>query len=130
MNILDENIPANQRDLLERWRLRVHQIGFNLSRRGIHDDDIIPMLLQQRRPTFFTRVDDFFDRQLCHRRYCLAYLAVEKNEAAEFIRKLLRHPDFDTQAKRLGSVIRVSTIGLSIWRLRATKKISLKWADS
>lgn len=33
MNILDENLPKNQRQLLERWRIRIRQIGFNLGRR-------------------------------------------------------------------------------------------------
>src|SRR5882672_2345970 len=102
MNILDENIPANQRQLLEKTRLRIYQIGFNLGRRGMQDEEIIPFLLEQRRPTFFTRDDDFYNRRLCHRRYCLVYLAVEKDKVAVFVRQLLRHPEFDTQAKRLG----------------------------
>ena len=122
--------PTNQRQLLERSRLRVHQIGFDLGQRGMQDDEIMPFLLQQRRPTFFTRDDDFYHRRLCHRRFCLVYLAVEKNEVAPFIRKLLRHRSFDTQAKRLGAVIRVSSSGLSLWRIHSTKKISLKWDDS
>ncbi len=130
MNILDENIPANQRQLLEHWRVHVYQIGFNLGRRGIQDDEIIPFLLHERRPTFFTRDEDFYDRKLRHRRYCLVYLAVEKDEAAAFMRKLLRHSAFDTQAKRLGSVVRVSSAGLSVWRLGATKRLSLDWDNS
>jgi hypothetical protein len=52
MNILDENIPANQRQLLIGRRVRVQQIGFDLGRIGMQDDEIIPFLLAQRRPTF------------------------------------------------------------------------------
>ena len=127
MNILDENIPANQRQLLESWRVHVRQIGFSVGRRGMQDEELIPFLLGQRRPTFFTRDVDFYDRQLCHARYCLVYLDVDKNEVAAFVRRLLRHPACNTQAKRMGHVIRVSSAGLSIWRLHATKELALQW---
>ena len=106
MNLLDENIPKSQRQLLETWRQRVYQIGVNVGRRGMQDDEIIPLLLRVRRPTFFTRDGDFYSRKLCHAKYGLVYLAVEKYEVAAFVRRLLRHPEFDTQAKRMGSVIR------------------------
>ena len=52
MNVLDENIPASQRQLLENWRIRPRQIGFNIGRRGLQDDEIIVFLQQLRRPTF------------------------------------------------------------------------------
>ncbi len=111
MNILDENIPANQRELLEHWGLRVQQIGFNVGRRGMHDDEIVPLLLRERRPTLFTRDEDFYDQELCHLRYCIAYLAVDKNEVAIFVRRFLHHPAFNTLGKRLGAVIRISMLG-------------------
>ncbi len=111
MNILDENIPKNQRQLVESWRIPVRQIGFNIGRRGFQDDEIISFVLQQRRPTFFTRDEDFFENSLCHAKYSLVYMAVEKYEAAVFVRRLLRHRQFDTQAKRMGAVIRVSSAG-------------------
>ena len=129
MNILDENMPAQQRQLLERWRVRARQIGFNIGRRGMQDDEILPFLLKLRRPTRVTRDGDFYDRRLCHARYCLVYLAVEKNEAALFVRRLLRHPECATQAKRMGSVIRASSAKLSIWRLHAARGLSLDWDD-
>jgi hypothetical protein len=127
MNILDENIPASQRQLLLGRRVRVQQIGCDLGRKGMQDDEIIPFLIEQRRPTFFTRDDDFFDRGLCHARYGLVYLAVDKNEVAAFIRRVLHHSACDTQAKRLGAGIRVSSAGLALWRLRSAKLQSLDW---
>jgi hypothetical protein len=66
VNILDENIPASQRQLLEKWRIRPRQIGFNIGRRGLQDDEIIVFLQQLRRSTFFTRDEDFYDKQLVH----------------------------------------------------------------
>ncbi len=127
MNILDENIPANQRQLLERWGVPVRQVGLNLGWPGMQDADVIPLLLEQRRPTFFTRDEDFHDRRLCHAKYCLVYLAVDKYEVATFVRRLLRHSACSTQARRMGSVIRVSSAGLSIWRLRSPRQRLLAW---
>ena len=101
MNVLDENIPASQRQLLENWRIRPRQIGFNIGRRGLQDDEIIVFLQQLRRSTFFTRDEDFYDRRLAHAKYALVYLAVEKHEVAHFVRRLLRRPVLDTQAKRV-----------------------------
>jgi hypothetical protein len=130
VNLLDENIPASQRQLLENWRIRPRQIGFNIGRRGLQDAEIIVFLQQLRRPTFFTRDDDFYEKQLVHAKYALVYLAVEKHEVAHFVRRLLRHPAFDTQAKRVGAVIRASSAGLAVWRLHAPMETHLDWTTS
>ena len=61
----------------------------------------------------------------CHTRYCLVYLAVAKDEVAPFIRRLLRHREFDTVAKRMGTVVRVSHVDLSVWRLMPSKPSTL-----
>jgi len=65
VNILDENIIDNQCKLLRSWRIRFRQIGFGVGRQGMKDKEIIPLLHQLRRPTFFTRDDDFFDLKFC-----------------------------------------------------------------
>ena len=125
MNVLDENIPANQRQLLEGRHIRVRQIGLNIGKRGMQDGDIISLLLKHRRATFFTRDADFHDRTRCHPRCCLAYLAVDKNEVAAIIRRLLRHSACNTQGKRLGKVIRAS---LAVWRLHDSIEGFFEWA--
>ena len=129
MNVLDENIPDNQRQLLHGWRIRVHQIGHEVGRQGLKDEEIIPLLHQLRSVTFFTRDLGFYHRQLCHARYCLVCLAVGQYEAASFIRRLLRHPALRTQANRLGKVIRVTHKGIRIWRLRADREEELTWSN-
>lgn len=129
MNILDENIIKDQRQLLRSWRIPVRQIGYNIGRRGLQDEEIIPFLLRLRRPTFFTRDLGFYERSLCHRQYCLVCLAVEKYEAAIFIRRVLRHRAFNTQAKRLGTVIRTSHTGLTVWRLHTEAEVFFRWTD-
>ncbi len=127
MNILDENILIDQRQQLQRWRVPVQHIGYDLGRAGIQDDEIIPFLHQLRHPTLFTRDWDFYERKLCHARYCLVFLDVEKDEVALFVRRLLRHPEFDTQAKRMRAVIRVLHSGLSYWRLRRDQEVRISW---
>ncbi|MFN8461226.1 MAG: DUF433 domain-containing protein [Anaerolineales bacterium] len=69
MNILDENISKSQRQLLESWRVSIKQVGVNAGHSGMKDSEIIPFLQGLRRPTFFTRDDDFFKPTLCHARY-------------------------------------------------------------
>ena len=122
MNVLDENIPKPQRERLEGWRVAVRQIGAGIGRRGLLDDEIITLLHGLRRPTFFTRDDDFYELHLCHIRYCLVYLDVEKSETAWFVRRFLRHSDFNTQVKRMDKVIRVSRVGISFWERHQAKQ--------
>ncbi len=129
MIILDENIPESQWQLLRSWRIRALLIGRDISEKGITDENLASFLIQQPRPTFFTRDEGFYDKTLCHARYCLVYLAVRPNESASFVRRLLRHPLFKTRAQRLGAVIRVSSAGLQVWRLRESRAILFSWSD-
>lgn len=129
MNVLDENIFEGQRVLLQGWRIPVRHIGHDVGRQSMKDQEIIPLLLQLHRPTFFTRDVDFFKRNLCHERYCLVWLKVGPLEVAAYVRRLLRHHDFDTQAKRMGAVIRVSPTGLAVWRRHAVREARLAWHD-
>ena len=128
MNILDENIPESQRLLLRSWRIRVQQIGHELGRPGMKDEEIIPLLHQLRRPSFFTHDLDFYDHRLCHAGYCVVCLAVGQYETASFIRRFLRHSVFDTQSKRGGTVVRVSHTGIRIWRIHVEREEEIMWA--
>jgi hypothetical protein len=130
MNILDENIPDEQRVLLAKWRMPFRQIGIEMGRKGMKDTEIITLLQTLRHPTFFTRDVGFCKRNLCHPRYCLVFLNVEEDEVAFFARRLLRHPQFDTQAKRMGTVIRVSREGLSVCRIHAEQEAHYGWVDA
>jgi hypothetical protein len=127
MNILDENAPEDQRSLLQSWRIPIHQVGFDVGRKGMQDEEIIRFLHQLRDATFFTRDLGFYDRRLCHSGYCLVCLAVGKDEVAVFVRRVLRHPELDTKAKRMGTVVRVSHAGFSIWRRNVQKGVYINW---
>jgi hypothetical protein len=128
VNILDENIVFEQRKVLRRWRIPFRQIGYELSRQGIKDPQVIPLLLRLKQPTFFTRDFDYFDAELCHRGYCLVWLNVRPDEAAVFIRRLLRHPDFGTHLQRLGRVVRVHQDGIDYWQGGQRQRMELAWS--
>lgn len=127
MIVLDENITQEQRDLLREWHIAARHLGYDLGRAGIQDADIVPLLHQLRRPTFLTRDIDFNKRSLCHANYCLVFMAVGPDDVAVFARQLLRHNAFDTEAKRMGSVVRISRAGITVWRLHAEREIELTW---
>ncbi len=95
----------------------------------MQDESIIPFLHQLRRPTFFTLDIGFYKRDLCHAGYCLVCMAVKKQEAAVYIQRVLRHPEFRTQARRMGAVVRASSAGIMMWRLHAEKETFLKWEN-
>jgi hypothetical protein len=130
MNVLDENILKDQRDKLLRWAIPIRQIGYEVGRKGMKDDEIIPFLFEFRRPTFFTLDGDLYKRRLCHRRYCIVFLDVAQDQAAFHIRRFLRHPEFRTYVQRMGTLIRLTSDLLAVWHLHAEKEVTLNWPDS
>ena len=129
MNVLDENILESQRQLLLNWRVPIRQIGVEIGRKGLKDREIIPLLLQARRITFFTCDADFYKRPLCHARYSLVHLNMRQHEVAVFVRRFLRHPEFNTAAQRMGKVVRLSSADITVWLLHAEKEIRFEWGD-
>ena len=127
MNVLDENISRIQRQLLQDWGIPIRHIGYEIGRKGMKDHEIIPFLMTLVHPTIFTLDWDYFEAGLCHFRYCLVFLDVKRDESAIFVRRFLRHEEFDTQRKRMGAVIRVSYAGLSVWHPRAQKARYHAW---
>ena len=127
MLIADENLPAAQRRWLRKWRIRLRVVGVDIASRGTDDDNLIPLLHRLPRPTFFTLDKDFFCRDWMHPRYCLVWLDVTDDRAAEFIRRFLRHPAFGTRAKRMGIVARVHPGGVSYWQARKRALLSVSW---
>ncbi len=129
MILLDENVLAGQRLLLDAWGIPVRQIGVDHGRKGLKDEEIIVELRRLRRPTFFTRDLRFFRRDVCHRRYAIVVLGVGQYDVATFVRRFLRHRAFDTQAKRMGNVIRLSPAGLACWQLGRTAETYRLWME-
>ena len=127
MNVLDENMLGGRRRRLQSWGIAVRQIGYDLGRKGMSDTMIMPLLLQLRRPTFFTLDADYYKLHLRHAHYALVYLAVPEPEAAAYIRRVLRHPQLNTIAKRMGTILRVSPEQITVWRLHANEELIVAW---
>ena len=129
MIVIDENIIDWQRQLLLRHNLRVRQIGFEVGRKGMDDrEQVVPLLHRLRRVTLFTRDLGLYQRTLCHERYCIVVLAVEKAKAAQLILRILRHPHFNTQRKRLGKVIRATAAGVRYWPSAMAIEREVSWS--
>ena len=129
MIVLDEHFPESQRQLLKGWRIRFRQIGYEIGRRGLKDAEIIPLLLQHPHLTFFTLDSDFDKVKYCHPHYGLVYLDVDEYEAATFIRRLLKHKKFNTQAKRLGKLIRVASRQILVRHRHSPGGIRIAWTE-
>ncbi|MEW6206786.1 MAG: hypothetical protein AB1631_00360 [Acidobacteriota bacterium] len=128
MNVLDENIIASQRKQLESWKIHFRRIGDEVGHLGMKDmDEIIPLLHALHRPTFFTMDEDFYRPQLLHAGYCLVYLDVYPDEAAQYIRRFLRFKGFRTQAQRMGKVIRLRHTEMDYRQIGIQKEIAIHW---
>jgi hypothetical protein len=57
----------------------------------------------------------------------LVFLETEPDEVADFVRRILRHPELKTWAQRSGAVIRVLPTALLLWRIRAKDETLLSW---
>src|ERR1039458_5916867 len=108
--------------------MAVRQIGVDIGRKGLKDEGIIVLLRQQRNATFFTRDAGFYLPIHRHRSYCLVVTSVGQYEVATFVRRFLRHLDFDNQSKRMGRVVWLSHAGVAVWRLRSQIVLHTTWS--
>jgi len=128
VNILDEDISVPECEQLRVRKIHFRQIGVEIGRSGMKDrEEILPLLHRLKRPTFFTLDHGFYHPALRHQGYCLVFLDVWEDEAAEYIRRLLRHAAFRTQAQRMGKVVCVHHNGVSYWQVNVRKVQDLSW---
>jgi hypothetical protein len=126
--VLDHNIPEDQAEQLRRRRIHFRQVGFEVGRREWDDQqEILRFLHATKQITFFTRDLGFFRARWCHANYCLVVLNVPVLETADYIRKVLRHPEFKTRAKRNGKVLKVSTDRITLWEARPQRRSTSHW---
>lgn len=129
MLILDEKYPESQVLRLRDWGIHVRVVGVELAQLGIKDHNLLPHLHRLSRQTFLTRDQDFFRATLGHAKYCLVWLNVVEVRTALFTRRFLSHPLFDTQAKRMGKVVRVHPSGVHYWQLGEPALQTARWHD-
>lgn len=95
--------------------------------KGITDNNIISLLHKLNKSIFFTRDDDFYSSKLCHRNYCLVLLGIDKLEAASYIRRILKHPEFDTNDKRIGKVLSIGYNSIKYYSLHDNEEKTVVW---
>lgn len=128
MNILDEDISAPECARLRTYKLHFRQIGGVIGNSGMKDrEEILPLLHRLKHPTFFTLDHGFYHPTLLHQRYCLVFLDVWDDEAAEYIRRFLRHSEFRTQTQRMGKIARVRHRSVSYWQIHIREERTLRW---
>lgn len=127
MNLLDENIRHDQGQQLRKAGIKCRFLIHDLATSGIQDPDVLPLLHHAKRPTFFTHDVDYYKPELTHTAYCLVWLDVYDGEAAQYIRRFLRHPLFRTHAQRLGKVARLQPVGIHYWQTGQRALRSVIW---
>src|SRR5258708_1539375 len=127
MLVLDENLPDGQQQLLRKARIRFRATAIEVAAPGPQDETLIPLLLGLAGPTLFSLDRDFYRTVWANPNYCLVWLDVTDDRASELIRCFLRHPFFDTQAKRMGRVVRVHTEAMLAWEFGKRVPNSLAW---
>lgn len=116
--IVDDQLAASEvyaplRELLKSQRLQQLR-----PREHILDDRVPQILLTLDRPTFVTIDGDFWDRRLCHSRYCILYFSLataDQGKLPDQLRRLLRKSEFRTRAGRMGKVIRAAPSAIDYW---------------
>jgi hypothetical protein len=127
MNILDENFPTDQREILARWRIPVRQVGRELAAAGTSDENLLTLLHSLRRVTFFTHDEDFFRADWSHSKYCLVWLDADPDRLAQLVRAFLRHRHFKTWKSRAGLIVRAHPNGLEIFSIHQRHLRHVDW---
>ncbi|MBM3236622.1 hypothetical protein FJZ31_10025 [Candidatus Poribacteria bacterium] len=77
-------------------------------------------------PTFITKdCKDFYKRQRLDKRYCIICVDVHRTEFVNVVRKIFRHPLFNTAAKRMGKVIKVTSTQISYFEVGESQEITI-----
>ena len=79
------------------------------------DEEIIPLIQKINKLTFLTRDLGFYKKTFCPPVYGIICLAVNQSKVSIFIRRILKVPTFDPQAKRMGKIIYVDHRGIRFW---------------
>ena len=127
MIVLDENIVDGQRLLLESRKIAARQIGLDVGRKGVKDEEIVVLLHRLRQPTFITRDLGFYSPELRHPHYAIIVAAVGQYELAAFVRRFLQHPEFATHSNRAGKIVRIASRGITWWQLRRQQEMFVAW---
>jgi hypothetical protein len=127
-HILDELVRAETRDELRRKRISAVQVGKGWGQSGWDDEEQLLPHLRGSRCTFHTQDEGFFKRRHRHRTYCIVcYVNITPERLSSWIVRFLRHREFNTHAKRLGRVIKVTPERIEYWEMGHEEKSLVEW---
>jgi len=121
MIVLDEQLLGrNIETEIEKWYRGDVRFVIELRPGTVIKDDAIPKLLRkENQPTFVTiNEKDFWRKTPIDNKYCVVCFTLpdsRTNEISQALRELFRHPEFNTKAKRMGKVIRVTDREISYY---------------
>ena len=127
MLVLDENIIESQRRLLLRGRRRLCQIGSEVGRKGMSDEEVMRVLQSSRRATLITRDQRLYRPALRRSDYCIAVLAVPEDRIAEMTLRVLNHPRLISVRSRMGAVLQANDARIRIWWHKTPQEQQLFW---
>lgn len=125
-HVLDELFDDAVHRRLRAWGISIDKVGEGFGRVGWLDEQLLSALHGSRK-TFHTRDQGYYKRRHCHPSYCLVYYDVPASETAAYVRRLLRHPLFNTHAKRMGKAIKVTPTQIEFWEVRGVRKGKATW---
>jgi hypothetical protein len=115
MIVLDEQLLGRNIDQeIARWYQGAVQFITDLRPNTVIKDDAIPELLRQQNQSTFVTINerDFWGKVIIDQRFCVICFALSDARAGDIpqlLKVLLRRLEFNTKAKRMGKVIRVTS---------------------
>jgi hypothetical protein len=131
MIVLDEQLSNETLKMaIARWHKgQVTFIKLLRSRTLINDDEIPALLRRLKQPTFVTiNWPDFWKKLPVNHHYCLICFAIDldrRNEIPSLLRQVLKLKQFNTKARRMGVVMRVTKKAVHYYRINDPKVYTL-----
>ena len=127
MIVLDEQLLGRKIELeIAKWYQGAVWNIIDLRPHTVIKDDAIPGILRQQSQPIFVTINekDFWRKVAIDNQYCIVCFTMPDsrvNEIPESLRSLLRIPEFNTKAKRMGKVIRVTDKEISYYTFNERK---------
>ena len=83
-----------------------------MGEKGVLDEAIITLLVKNKDFILFTRDKGFYNPKNTGKGFSFAVLFINQNDVASFIRRFLKHSQFNTHAKRNENVFHISHSGI------------------
>src|SRR5882724_4219049 len=125
-HVLDELFDESVYEQLKARRIAIDKVGAGFGKTGWLDEHILQALHGSGK-TLHTRDHGFYRRSRAHLSYCIVYYDVPLAEMVASIRRFLRHPQFNTHAKRLGKVIKITGQRIEFWQRDRSTKSVIRW---